>query len=316
MNDSAQRHGDAGYRGHPLNPAGPSQGHPRRGKEAQAQGERIAQTNLQLYLQLIGDRWSDEALRQVQNAYELALRLFACQVRPNRKPFICHLLGTASVAAMQCDDSDVVTASLLHAAYASGDWGDRQRGCARSRRDLIEELVGNVAETLLFQYTIMEWNYQTGEVLLPRVAAMGEIDRAVVLMRLANEVDEWLDGGLRFSSKGEFLRFQPDNVKNLVTLAQRLGYLGIAELLDQLAQESESLVVPPCLRTDTSATSGMVVLPQAPLVRLAVRINSKVDKVGASLSRDHRHLIRRRAQDRPKLDAAGSQSLSESTGGS
>ena len=47
--------------------------------------DRIAQTNLQLYRQLMDQQWSEEALGLVANAYELALGLFAVQVRPNRK---------------------------------------------------------------------------------------------------------------------------------------------------------------------------------------------------------------------------------------
>ena len=56
-----------------------------------------AQTNLQLYTQLSDIEYSQEARGQVLRAYELALQLFSGHYRANGKPFIAHLVGTASI---------------------------------------------------------------------------------------------------------------------------------------------------------------------------------------------------------------------------
>jgi (p)ppGpp synthase/HD superfamily hydrolase len=54
-----------------------------------------AQTNLQLYRQLRDRTDADVAL--VAAAYELALSLFPRSFRATGKPFLCHLVGTASI---------------------------------------------------------------------------------------------------------------------------------------------------------------------------------------------------------------------------
>ncbi|OOZ42432.1 hypothetical protein [Solemya elarraichensis gill symbiont] len=59
----------------------------------------IAQTNLQLYRQLIACQWSEKELNAARVAYEIAMKLFPCRFRGSGKHFVSHLVGTASVLA-------------------------------------------------------------------------------------------------------------------------------------------------------------------------------------------------------------------------
>ncbi len=58
-----------------------------------------AQTNIQLYEQLLAARWSAADIVPARAAYELAMRIFAGHFRPSHKPFLAHLVGVASILA-------------------------------------------------------------------------------------------------------------------------------------------------------------------------------------------------------------------------
>ncbi len=93
-----------------------------------------AQTNIQLYGQLLQCNWSDADLRQVQAAYALAMTIFAGHYRPNHKSFLAHLVGTASILAAHDADATIVAAGLLHSAYSHGEFGDGSRGMTAAKR--------------------------------------------------------------------------------------------------------------------------------------------------------------------------------------
>ena len=55
----------------------------------------LPQTNLQLYRSLITRGASEADLEQIRISYDTARILFGDCFRPNHKPFLCHLIGTA-----------------------------------------------------------------------------------------------------------------------------------------------------------------------------------------------------------------------------
>ena len=83
-----------------------------------------AQTNLQLYPQLIEAGWSEHDLARARAAHDLSCELFAGCYRPSNKAFIAHLVGTASALAAWGEPPDTVLAGLLHSSYLYGDFGD------------------------------------------------------------------------------------------------------------------------------------------------------------------------------------------------
>ena len=56
----------------------------------------IAQTFLDLYRELRLRHYKKQDLELIFRAHELATRIFSGSYRPTYKPFICHLVGTAS----------------------------------------------------------------------------------------------------------------------------------------------------------------------------------------------------------------------------
>jgi len=248
----------------------------------------LPQTNLQLYALLIRRGWTADELRTVAKAYDLALSLFACQMRSSGKPFICHLVGSAGAAAAASDERDVIVASLLHAAYDFAQWGDGLTGAARSRRQQLRTVIGDHAETLVFRYSTLGWEIELVNQLLARAANLPQFDRSVALMRLANEADDMIDIGLRVSTKGDEAIHQPHAVAAEVALARALELDCLADLLESAFRENEVAEVPAVLRR---AENGSYTLaPRSDPGRVVLRRN--LQRLGAH-ARHRLQLVRR-----------------------
>jgi (p)ppGpp synthase/HD superfamily hydrolase len=101
-----------------------------------------AQTNLQLYRQLAGEGYAAAEIESVAGAYEVGLRLFPGTYRGSGKPFLAHLVGTASVLASLHQRTPLVVTGLLHAVYTHGEFGNGWRGMSAPKRAEIRRAVG------------------------------------------------------------------------------------------------------------------------------------------------------------------------------
>src|SRR4051812_2155144 len=159
----------------------------------------LAQTNLQLYEQLISRGWTARDLAAVRDAYELSAQLFSGRYRASGKTFVAHVVGTASCVAAIGGTPPMVSAALLHAAYEHGDFGpDQDRAHGRAR--LVDE-VGPEVEALVAEYTATPLNVATIEDLQRRAADLPSLTRDVVLIRTANEVDDHVDRGTDIAAR-------------------------------------------------------------------------------------------------------------------
>jgi len=152
---------------------------------------QYAQTNIQLYEQLASDGYSSLELKRIRDCYELAARLFSGQYRANGKPFIAHLVGTASILARHGASAPVVCAGLVHAAYDRGEFGTLwSRIMTPGKRRLVRSVIGDDAEALAARYVAFTWNSETVDSLSNKISELSEEERAIVFMRLANELEE------------------------------------------------------------------------------------------------------------------------------
>lgn len=87
-----------------------------------------AQTFPQLYRELKTAGYRPDDVQRVHHAHEAASRLFAGAYRPTYKPFVCHLVGTASVLARHRERVELIAAALVHSAYQLADFGDGSYG--------------------------------------------------------------------------------------------------------------------------------------------------------------------------------------------
>jgi (p)ppGpp synthase/HD superfamily hydrolase len=166
----------------------------------------VAQTNLQLYRQLSERKTTAPDLAAVRCAYELAASLFQGVYRASGKPFIAHLVGTASVLVQDGAPPPLVLAGLLHAAYVQGDFGDGPPGATVARRRKVGEAIGADAEQLVARYTTLPWHVGDLSAHRDLPASLEPLDRDVLRIRLANEVEELVDFGPLYHRDAESRR--------------------------------------------------------------------------------------------------------------
>jgi (p)ppGpp synthase/HD superfamily hydrolase len=228
----------------------------------------VAQTNLQLYNQLAALGWDDVDLVLVRDAYLLATELFSGRLRPSGKTFLSHLVGTASVVAAVGERPSMVAAGLLHAAYASGEFGDGSRGLGRRKQRGVIEAVGVEVEQLVAAYTQFNWTAAAVRGLAARATSFDVEERELVVLRLANEVDDWADAGLRYWASDPV---RPDFLEALTTLAGRVGLPQMAEELRHVGSFDATAEVPHVLVYRPASPDSRLPRSHRPRLQVAAR---------------------------------------------
>lgn len=148
-------------------------------------------------------------LRLCTEAYELSARLFAGRYRATGKPFVCHLVGTASLLLPESPPVHVIAAALLHAAYLPIISPTGKREVTRKIREDLRR-VSPAAEALIAGFTELPTNPKELSALSVRVSpptqtgdqnAVAESTRWTWLMRVADALEDYLDGGAHESGK-------------------------------------------------------------------------------------------------------------------
>lgn len=200
----------------------------------------VAQTNLQLFNQLQAAGWSEPDLARVQSTYALATRILGNRYRPDGKSFVAHGVGTASILGREGCAVDVVIAGLVHAAYAWGDWGEGSHRMTDSKRAAVRAVVGVEAERVIAAYTRIPWEEAQAESVLARIDELDPEEHDMVMVKVANALDDNLDLGMRYRGRtGEMVAH--DRVVTLtIEIAQRLGKTALADQL-RAARDAEVL---------------------------------------------------------------------------
>ncbi len=117
---------------------------------------RIAQTNIQLYNQLIGQGRADSDLETVRACYELARKRYSGYYQADGKPFVAHGCGVASIVAGLGLPGDMVGAACIHNIYGNGDFADARKDSASPRRRrLVRQAVGTRVEELVYRFRVL-----------------------------------------------------------------------------------------------------------------------------------------------------------------
>lgn len=210
-----------------------------------AMRDPYAQTNLQLFAQLRRSGYKTADIALIHHAYALGVKLFAASFRGSGKPLLCHLVGTASVLASIHESPQIVTAGLLHAAYSLGDFGSGRMGITPAKRDRLRRAVSPEVEDLVTRYTSFAWNKDTISTILSGVRTLKPIERDVLVIRLANELEDHLDLGVLYcrnaDTRREYIR---SPLNKSVEMAQQLGLPELADALDNALSEVLSAQLP------------------------------------------------------------------------
>lgn len=142
-----------------------------------------AQTNLELYEQLLANNYSDDFVVKVHKAYMLSLGMVYNLFRGSGKPFICHLVGTASLLAAINEKESIIIGGLLHALYQNRVTfkGKDLKG----RRDFIVFEFGIEIEEIIYKYSIYE-EIQLNNIRQEEIA----INHDEVLIHLADHIED------------------------------------------------------------------------------------------------------------------------------
>lgn len=208
-----------------------------------------AQTNLQLYNQMRQAGYGEADLLAVRQAYELATRLFTAKFRGSGKPLLSHLVGTASVLCALRAPQRLLAAAVLHAAYIFGEFADGRPGMTPARRRLLRQAVGVDVEDLVARYHLLEWRRATIEALRRRADHLSADERDVLLIRLANELEDHLDLGVLYCRNASQRRDEIErSLHACVELAAAIGQPALAGELTCVFDEVMRSEVPDGLR--------------------------------------------------------------------
>jgi (p)ppGpp synthase/HD superfamily hydrolase len=184
---------------------------------------RIAQTYPQFALQLMSTGWSSQQLALIRAAFDTGRFLFASRERPTGKSFADHLVGTASVTLIGGGDANSVAAALVHAAYDQGIFPNRTGGPTTQHRAWLTEQLGPQVEDLVYRYHTLGRSATTARLLAAQSGQWTKEERAVVLIRVANEVDDASFGGLTLCRKHESATHQREVLEIVASLAPLVG---------------------------------------------------------------------------------------------
>lgn len=240
-----------------------------------------AQTNFQLYRQLQGAGYSEAELVLIRNAYELAMRLFTGQFRGNGAPFLCHLVGTASILAKLKAAPAIVAAGLLHSAYSFGEFGCGTRTMTEGKREQVRAAGGADAESLVARYTALPWTQASIQAAIDHPGDLTDEERTVFLMRLSNEVDDNLDHSSLYSRKAEDMTHHP-SAHLMSQIARALGYGSLAGALSEVFRDCRSASVPEYLKSPR--TSSFLLAPASHRLRPMLRLKALVRSYLARLT--------------------------------
>lgn len=248
-----------------------------------------AQTIVQLYRQLTDLGFDESDLLRVKKAHEFAARLHSARFRASGRGFMAHLIGTASLLSQFTRDLDIILTGLLHAVYDQGDFGDGRRTMTEPKRKIVRGLVGDGIESRIAIYSEMSWAPGMAQQLLDRFDALSEAERDSVLVRLINELDDFIEQDVLYSTD------YSNRIEQLVRdsaamseLATLLGQPALAMTLRDVTIDLAQAQIPESIRS--SASFCFDIVPPSYLRRPIAAFNYRRPRMLWQLGRVRRKL--------------------------
>ena len=230
----------------------------------------FAQTNIQLFNQLRAEGYSSTDVSRIRDAYQLTMQLFAGAFRASGKTFIAHLVSTASILASLGVPAEVVATGLLHATYTHGDFGDGKEGISDAKREQVKRAVGKEIEEYLARYATLSWNKKTIPAIFHRFDTLDPLDRDILLVRLANELEEYLDFGILYCGDFKHLQYINYDGHLIVEMAEKLGFPKLATQLAEAVKETASVEIPSDLCNTNAQDVSFRLAPKSYQKRLSL----------------------------------------------
>ena len=236
-----------------------------------------AQTNIQLYRQMLEGGYAAQDIDRVRQAYEYAIRLFAGQFQTHGKTVIAHVVGTASILVSLRVPVTIVTASLLHNAFWGGDFADGKTGVTEARRKHIRRHVGQEVEEYLVGFANLNANERTASLLRARVLHMSPSERQVVLLYLADNLEHNLDAGVLYYKEAQRRFYLNAEGHMWADMANELGFSKLAGELRQVHSDNAAAQLPWTFLAQSDQIHGMTLVPRSCRKRWSVTVRQAVD---------------------------------------
>lgn len=188
-----------------------------------------AQTILEFRQELSRLGWTAQDRGDIDRAYTEACRLFSARFRGGGRPFICHLVGTASIAVEHGADANTACAALLHAAYRQGDFGTHTGRPAKRHREGIAAIVGRETEAMIREYGDLDWSRISQSNPSQLAAKTDGIRPEVLFLRAANELEDSLE--YPYYPREEWAA-RAAGLSAAAQLARNVGKLDLARKID------------------------------------------------------------------------------------
>lgn len=238
----------------------------------------LAQTNLQLLQQMRSEGYSAADMATVAKAYAIATQLFANRFRPCGRPFVTHLVGASAVLVWLKAPIHIVVATLLHAAYQEGDFPNSLEGMTPRKRKELSAAIGAEAEALVAAYALGSRSLTGLMASYARFNEMVPLERDLLLMQLANELDDYRDfAGNVAANADERIAVIRQCGQHQAQMAEWLGHPGLARALRETYADSLAAVVPAPLVSHSA--HSYAILPASCRIRydiLARRLGVKI----------------------------------------
>ncbi|MDJ0975247.1 MAG: glycosyltransferase [Planctomycetota bacterium] len=215
---------------------------------------RKAQTPAQLLMQLEARGASVGELARTRAACDLAISMYAGLHRACGTPMLCHGVGTASILLSFGAPVPLALAGLLHAAYSHGLFDAGPAGPSYAHRDRVRQIAGPAVEALVHAYDQHKPAACAPPDPTAPLEAMPCREAAVHVLRIANDLDERIDGAVGYTAK------TPDAIAAWRPFFRRLtAHLGVPQLalaLDAAIERSAACAdaVPASVRSAAEQT--------------------------------------------------------------
>ena len=195
--------------------------------------------------------WDEATLSRLRHAYACAEEWFDGFYRGQGEPFICHLVRTASIVLAEDQPVEVVAAALLHSSYLLGRFQDpRLEKATEKERVLLREAVGADVEVLIWDYHCFPWYCKEAlDGHLARFDDYGEREHRLLVMRLANELEDHLDLNMAYRGTRSFQEEIGEYGPRCVALAKQLGRIRLAGELEEVFAAHRAEWIPEELQT-------------------------------------------------------------------
>lgn len=178
---------------------------------------------------------------ELKAAFEIAAELHGSSFRGSKKPFMEHLVRTASILLNHGAPFDLVKAALLHAVFMGNTSSKNHLTCTDQNRTLLRGLVGNKVEAIVHEYFLLS-SIATDD----KRTDLAEVDETpivraqAIIVKIANDIEDLLDHAALLEQKP--LRSFAGTLSYMGPVAEACGYEAlVAEFGERIRLAEASL---------------------------------------------------------------------------